>query len=85
MSFVNLIINGDFENGTLAPWLSGNAVINSTFSHTGRYSAQLAGGNVISYLVQFVQIEAGNNLRIFYSIAKIGALPSPPISVSVSY
>lgn len=35
MTIQNLVINGDFENGTLSPWISDNAAITNQYSHSG--------------------------------------------------
>lgn len=85
MPLNNVVVNGDFETGSLTPWLSANTSINSTFSHSGFFSAQLAGGGLNSFISQFVPITAGNNLELLFSLAKIGALPSPTVSTSIAY
>lgn len=85
MPLNNVVVNGDFETGSLTPWLSANTSINSTFSHSGFFSAQLAGGGLNSFISQFVPITAGNNLELLFSLAKVGALPSPTLSTSIAY
>ncbi|WP_336606107.1 hypothetical protein [Heyndrickxia oleronia] len=44
------MVNGDFENGTLTPWLSTNTSIISLNTHSGYYSSLLHGGSVNSYV-----------------------------------
>lgn len=85
MPFRNLVVNGDFESGVLAPWSSLNASVDSTTSHTGLFSARLQGGNVTAYLSQFVPATPGAACELLVSLSDTGALPSPFVSVSVGY
>lgn len=85
MTLNNNVVNGGFETGSLVPWLSLNASINSANSHSGFFRAQLNGGGLNSFIVQLVPITAGDNLELLFSLAKLGALPNPIVSTSVSY
>lgn len=40
MPLNNVVVNGGFETGTLDPWLSLNASINSEHSHSGFFSVR---------------------------------------------
>ncbi|OEH86531.1 hypothetical protein BHU72_13040 [Desulfuribacillus stibiiarsenatis] len=59
MSFNELIVNGGFETGGLAPWVGLNAAITSQDSHSGFFAARLTGGAVNSYIFQTVPVTAG--------------------------
>ncbi|WP_142936471.1 NTTRR-F1 domain, partial [Priestia endophytica] len=85
MSIQNLIINGGFETGTLAPWITSNTVITSKYSHSGFYSARLQGGATFSYISQFVPIEPGESLEILASLATVGQASAISITIQVFY
>ncbi|HDR5039316.1 TPA: NTTRR-F1 domain, partial [Bacillus anthracis] len=85
MSINELIVNGSFESGSFFPWVPINATITSEFSHSGFFAARLTGGTVNSYIFQTVPIDSGENFKFIVSLAKIGTLPSPPVTISVSY
>ena len=81
----NLIINGGFETGSLAPFISTNTFISTKHSHTGYWSARFPGGKCTSSLVQSVPVTPGTKLELLVSLSKKGCFPSPPISVSVFF
>ncbi|WP_068793873.1 NTTRR-F1 domain [Brevibacillus laterosporus] len=85
MSFINRIVNGDFETGTLTPWGSSNVSITNLHSHTGNFSAQLLGGTTSSLLTQLVPVVPGESFEFFLSIAKTGGLPSPQVDITIIY
>ncbi|MCH1627610.1 NTTRR-F1 domain [Fredinandcohnia quinoae] len=72
MSLNDLIINGDFETGSLSPWIVFNAIPTISFSHSGIYSALLPGGDLNSFIAQFVPATPGQSFGIIVSLAKIG-------------
>lgn len=84
----NRIINGGFETGSFSPsWsVTGTgATIVSGNSHSGPNSARLAGGTGTITLSQRVPVTPGENFEFFVSLAKVGTLISPPISIVISY
>lgn len=81
----NRIVNGSFESGSLAPFLSLNVVIDSSRSHSGFFSARMAGDTANAILYQVVPVSAGENFELFVSLAKVGTAPSPPMTIFVSY
>jgi hypothetical protein len=85
LTFNNLVINGDFEIGSLSPWDSEGASITGENSHSGLYSVRLAGGTDTAYLTQLVPVTPGENYELFTSLAKVGGAPSPFVSVSLFY
>ncbi|MED1525643.1 NTTRR-F1 domain [Bacillus licheniformis] len=85
MSFQNLIVNGEFETGTLFPWSGVNTTITSQFSHTGYFSARFLGGTVTSYIAQFVSARAGEGNEFLVSLAREGFLPAPSVTIQVTY
>ncbi|MET3505397.1 NTTRR-F1 domain [Halalkalibacter oceani] len=85
MSINNAVQNGSFEIGGFAPWLFVNSIRTTAASHSGSYAAQLAGGNVNSFITQYVPATAGESYEILVSLAKEGNSPSPPISLTVAY
>lgn len=72
----NLIINGGFENGTLLPFLTVNASIDGTHSHSGLFSASLFGGIGNAVIVQEVPVSSNQSYELFASLAKVGAAAS---------
>lgn len=85
MSFDEQIVNGSFEAGTFSPWTASNAVLTSQFSHSGLFAAQLAGGTANAYIFQFVPVDQENRLMFVVSLARVGPLPSPMVSIIISY
>ncbi|PTY75922.1 hypothetical protein B5V88_13475, partial [Heyndrickxia sporothermodurans] len=85
MAIRDLIVNGDFESGTLSPWIILNASTTVTFSHSGYFSAQLFGGDLNSFIGQFVPASAGQSFELIVSLSKIGVNPSPPVTIQVTY
>ncbi|PFT73069.1 collagen-like protein, partial [Bacillus thuringiensis] len=81
----DVILNGSFETGTFADWITSNANVTNMFSHTGVYSARLAGGNVTSYIAQVVPVTAGSTFELFVSLAKVGMGTSAPVQLQVNY
>ncbi|WP_176543586.1 NTTRR-F1 domain, partial [Bacillus toyonensis] len=81
----NLIINGGFENGTLLPFLTVNASIDGTHSHTGVFSASLFGGIGNAVIAQEVPVSSNQNYELLASLAKVGAAASPTISITIAY
>jgi hypothetical protein len=78
LSIQNIVINGRFETGTIAPWVSMNAVVTSQYAHSDFYSVRLQGGNIVSYIAQIVPVNPGS-YEFFVSLAKVSSLPSPPV------
>jgi hypothetical protein len=85
MTIQNLIVNGSFETGTLAPWVSANTTITNLFSHSGTFSARLQGGPITSYIAQFVSVTPGDSFEFLISLAKVGVLPAAPVVLQVFY
>jgi hypothetical protein len=84
----NRIINGGFETGSFSPsWsVTGTgASIATGNSHSGPNSARFAGGTGTITLSQRVPASPGENFEFFVSLAKVGTLISPPISIVISY
>ena len=80
-----LLLTGGCETGNLAPWISLNSTINHTISHSGYYSVSLAGGTLNSYFYQIVPISPNQEFEFIVSIAKLNALISPAVVLSVAY
>ncbi|MFZ7102488.1 MAG: NTTRR-F1 domain, partial [Peptococcaceae bacterium] len=85
MSLDNLIINGSFETNSFPPWVSQNATITRDFSHSGYFAVRLAGGILNSYIHQIVPVNAGEKYEFLVSLAKVGLLPSPQVSLSIPF
>ncbi|WP_313894937.1 NTTRR-F1 domain [Psychrobacillus sp.] len=85
MTIQNLVINGDFETGTLSPWISDNATITNQYSHSGFFSARLQGGNVVSFIAQTVSVNEGEGFELLVSLAKVGFSPAAPVQIQVIY
>lgn len=84
----NRIVNGGFESNSFPPsWsVTGTgATIASGNSHSGPNSARFAGGTGTITLSQRVPVSPGENFEFFVSLAKIGTLTSPQISIVISY
>ncbi|MCQ6329952.1 NTTRR-F1 domain [Bacillus cereus] len=81
----NIIQNSSFETGTLPPWIGSNAVVTNLCSHTGFFSARLTGGNVTSYIAQFVPVTAGSTFEFFVSLAKVGVGIAAPVQLQVIF
>src|SRR5690606_6693582 len=85
LSLINLIENGGFENGSLNPWISLNAEITSEFSHSDYFSVKLTDEQSVAFIGQFIPVQEGEQYEFFASLAKVGTLQSPMISISVVY
>lgn len=85
MSIINLVVNGGFETGDLAPWTASNTTISSEFSHSGNFSARFQGGPVVSFIAQFVPVNPGEGLELLASFAKVGFSPAAPVTIQVFY
>ncbi|MED1791002.1 NTTRR-F1 domain, partial [Brevibacillus laterosporus] len=85
MPVKNKAVNGDFETGSLVPWISTNVTINNQQSHSGTFSALLFGTTTSSLMFQTVPVTTGDSFEFFLSIAKIGNLPSPQVNIAVIY
>lgn len=85
MTIENRVINGGFETGTFSPWAATNATITNQFSHSGSFAARLLGGNVNSFVFQFVEANPTKRFEFLVSLAKVGPLTSPPVSLSVAF
>ncbi|MEB9662956.1 NTTRR-F1 domain, partial [Bacillus cereus] len=81
----NLIMNGGFESGTLAPFITTNVQVVNTNSHSGIYSASLIGGEANAQLIQAIPIPPNESFEFLISLAKIGGAPSPPLSIKLAY
>ncbi|MEB8730861.1 NTTRR-F1 domain, partial [Bacillus cereus] len=81
----NLIINGNFESGTLNPFVTTNVQIDGTNSHSGKYSASLIGGETSAQLIQVIPIFPNESFEFLISLAKTGGAPSPPLSIILAY
>lgn len=81
----NLIINGNFETGTLAPFAGRNVLIQAKYSQSGQFSALIPGGYQESNLQQSVSIYPGSQLQFRVSLAKSGGQDSPPITLIIAY
>ncbi|MDQ0243003.1 hypothetical protein J2S09_000539 [Bacillus fengqiuensis] len=81
----NRIVNGGFETGVLSPFSGKGVTIDSANSHSGSFSARLAGGTSTNFLSQLVPVSPGENFEFRVSLAKIGTNNSPPISMVISY
>ncbi|WP_141391423.1 NTTRR-F1 domain, partial [Aneurinibacillus migulanus] len=85
MAITNLIINGSFETGTLVPFVTANAVIDATNSHSGLFSARLLGEIATAFVAQQVPAAPGDSFELLVSLTRTPDSPSPPIAISVSY
>ncbi|PGX77767.1 NTTRR-F1 domain, partial [Priestia megaterium] len=81
MTLKNLISDGSFETGNLSAWISSNATITSSHSHSGFYSVKLQGGATFSYISQFVPITPGQRLEVLVSLASLNI--GLPISITI--
>ncbi|MGG0430955.1 NTTRR-F1 domain, partial [Priestia megaterium] len=81
MTLQNLINDGSFETGNLSAWISSNATITSSHSHSGFYSVKLQGGATFSYVSQFVPVAPGQRLEVLASLASLGT--DLPISITI--
>lgn len=68
MSIENRVINGGFETGTFSPWVASNATITSQFSHSGSFVARLLGGNVNSFIFQYVEANPTERFEFLVSL-----------------
>nr|WP_307439613.1 NTTRR-F1 domain [Bacillus sp. V2I10] len=78
-------MNGGFETGTFSPWVASNATITNQFSHSGSFAARLLGGNINSFIFQYVEANPTERFEFLGSLAKVGTLTSPPVSLTVAY
>ncbi len=78
-----LIVNGGFETGSFPPWLVDNASITSLYRHSGNFSALLQSG--ISVIYQIVQGDFSSSSSFSAYLGKIGALPNPLTTITISY
>lgn len=85
MSIENRVINGGFETGTFSPWVPSNATITSQFSHSGSFAARLFGGNVNSFIFQYVDANPTERFEFLVSLAKVGPLTVSPQIKKVPY
>ncbi len=85
MSLYDLIVNGNFETGSLIPWTTYDTIITSQYSHSGVFSAQFPAGPSFSFLYQFVPATPGQRLEFLVSLGKIGDEPSPQIDLIILY
>lgn len=85
ISVRNILVNPGFETGAFYPWSSFHSAITAQFSHTGFFSARLEGEGVNSYIFQIIPIKEKVNYDFLASLAKIGPLPSPPVTLAINY
>lgn len=81
----NLLKNSGFETGSLAPFIGTNVLIQSNYSHSGKFSALFPGGQRESRLIQSVQIHSGAQLLFKVYLAKVDKKPAPPLTFGVAY
>jgi hypothetical protein len=84
----SLFLGGDisgFETGIFSPWIPSSATITSQFSHSVSFAVRLLGGNVNSFIFQYVEANPTERFEFLVSLAKVGPLTSPPVSLSVAY
>jgi len=78
----NLIVNGDFEAGTLAPWTaSGGVVIDSSMPNNGNFDAAFFTNGTLS---QFIPT-AGTNFTLSFALNNGSTNPFGSSSFTVSF
>ncbi|MGX1193437.1 NTTRR-F1 domain [Metabacillus sp. SLBN-84] len=78
----NRIVNGNFKTGDLAPWTGFHAVI---AKRKGLDGVRLLGGDLNSYISQYVKAEPGESFELNAALTNGGTFNSPQISVSIAY
>lgn len=83
----DLIENGRFELGSIAPWIGLNArVISKTHPRVdGVYSAVLKSGNINASIEQLVNVLPGETYQFIASLATDKKGYSPPVSIYLEY
>ncbi|MBM7568870.1 NTTRR-F1 domain [Paenibacillus sacheonensis] len=84
MSIVNYVTNSGFESG-LTGWTYSGATLNTTYSHTGSNSAQVAAGTSGSYIYKFVSVPDSNSFELMVALSKNGTGLGPSVIVCVFY
>lgn len=84
MAISDLILNGDFENGTLSSWVGINATVTST-SHSGLFAAQLQNAEAPSVIYQIINGKFDHAVELLASVSKTGQLSNPPIAIVLTY
>lgn len=64
MSIINYVTNSGFESGLTGWTTSWTVGLNSTYSHTGSNSAQVAGGTSGSYIYKLVSVPDSNSFQL---------------------
>ncbi|WP_432681317.1 NTTRR-F1 domain [Bacillus velezensis] len=85
MAIGNLIVNGGFESGDLTGWDAANAAINSTFAHSGTYSAQFLIETNAASLSQIVPVTVGLVYHFQVSLGTIGTASNPQVNLQILY
>jgi len=83
-SFTNLLGNGSFESGTMAPWSPVNAIVSTMAPKVGSYSAILSGLSTSS-INQTVVAVPGTSYLVMGSFTKIHSSAVDPVTVNVSF
>lgn len=78
----NRIVNGNFKTGGLSPWTGFHAVI---AKRSGIYAVRLLGGELNSFITQYVKAVPGESFELNAALLNGGALSSPQISISIAY
>ncbi|KEZ50542.1 NTTRR-F1 domain [Metabacillus indicus] len=78
----NRIVNGNFKTGGLSPWTGFHAVI---AKRSGIYAVRLLGGELNSFITQYVKAFPGESFELNAALSNGGAFSSPQISVSIAY
>lgn len=83
----DLIENGRFELGSIAPWKGVNArVISKTRPRVdGVYCAALKGGNIDASIEQLVNVLPGETYQFIASLATDKKGYSPPLSITLEF
>ena len=81
----NRITNTSFEADTLSPWVSLNGTIINNESHSGFRAVQLSGGMTNSFVYQTVPVSPGESFELIVSLAKVGDMPAPPMTLAINY
>jgi hypothetical protein len=89
----NIVINGDFENGSTAPWILGtnyvNSVVVSDFSHSGERSLLVrgigpaTGSSLPATVQQFISLNPGYLTNAIYTLSYWIAIGTNPVSVGM--
>ncbi|PYG85785.1 hypothetical protein LY28_03205 [Ruminiclostridium sufflavum DSM 19573] len=85
MAIRNLVVNGDFNTGSLSPWGGVNSSITTQYRHTGLFAVLMENKDTPSVISQTINGTFSEGFEIVASVKKTGNLPNPQVAVVLTY